>query len=310
MLVSTRLHRLMVRTSPSQGGNRGSNPLGVTIYTATAISSLRFFINLLKGVIHMNKPMHLGHRERVRERIEVGGIACLSDIELLEYILFFSIPRGDTNHLAHHLLDKFVTLEKVFEASKDELMTVEGIGEKSALLLSTFLPAFRRYQMNCLKPKKLEFNSTDKVLTFIKNECLGNQVEHSYAMYLNQSRRLIKLVPFSKGTYNKTQIFVDQVVKEAITLNARYVVVAHNHTAGTTYPSEADAETAVCIYNALQLIKKDLMDFVIVDHFDGFSFVQNGIITANGIIDIYKNPNSSKKSSPEVHTIVQDDDEF
>lgn len=258
----------------------------------------------------MKENMHAGHRERMRNSVDVGGLSCLSDIQTLEYILFFSIPRGDTNSIAHHLLDKFVSLERVLEASKEELMTVEGVGEKSALLISSYLPIFRRYQMKCLQPQKIEFNTTDKILTFMKNECLGNQVEQSYAMYLNQSRKLIKLVPFSKGTYNKTQIFVDQVVKEAITLNARYVIVAHNHTAGTTYPSEADSETATSIYNALALVQKDLMDFVIVDHFDGFSFVENGILTKKGIIDIYKNPNKAKSKNANHNALVHDDDDF
>ncbi len=259
----------------------------------------------------LKENLHKGHRERVRERIEKGGFDCLSDIEILEYILFFSIPRSDTNLLAHRLLKTFASFEGVLEASKDELMTVEGIGQKSAHLLSSYLPVFRYYQMACSKPKSIEYDRTDKVLNFFKNKCLGNKVECSYALYLNQSKRIIKLVHFSKGTFNKTQIFVDQVVKESLTLNARYVVVAHNHTSGSTYPSEADANTAEAIFHALKLVEKSLMDFVIVDHFDGFSFAENGILTESNIINIYQRPQYGLTSKPNpAKPIFHDDDDF
>lgn len=256
--------------------------------------------------------LHAGHRERVRERIEKGTFECLSDVEILEYILFFAIPRADTNLLAHRLLKAFTSFEGVLEASKEELLTVEGIGSKSAHLLSSFLPVFRYYQLACSKPKSIEYNSSEKILTYFKSKCLGNKVECSYALYLNQSKKIIKLIQFSKGTFNKTQIFVDQVVKESLTLNARYVVVAHNHTAGTVYPSEADANTAYAIYHALKLIEKSLMDFVIVDHFNGFSFAENGIISEENIINIYQRPQfgSAQNCTNPADAVFHDDDDF
>lgn len=259
-----------------------------------------------------NENLHAGHRERVRERIEKGTFECLSDVEILEYILFFAIPRADTNLLAHRLLKKFASFQGVIEASKDELESVDGIGSKSAHLLSSYLPVFRFYQMSCTKPKSVEYNTTDKILTLFKNKCLGNKVECSYALYLSQSKRMIKVVEFSKGTYNKTQIFVDQIAKEALTLNARYVVVAHNHTSGTIYPSEADVMTAGAIFNALRTVEKTLMDFVIVDHFEGFSFVENGILNERDIINVYHRPQfgSSAPRPQRLDPNFHDDDDF
>ena len=327
----------MVRTPPSQGGNRGSNPLGVTKTDIILFKWCRFFICYLKIMqnnvafscnlsynilstklrkvlfLMVNKNLHQGHRERVRERINKGGLECLSDIETLEYLLFFTIPRENTNTIAHNLINTFGSFKRVLEATPDELMRVEGIGQKSAALISSYLPLFQRYQRHCLKPKSTIYNSTDKILKFFQNECMGKQVENSYALYLNQSRRIIKLTHFTKGTFNQTQIFVDQVVKEAITLNARYVIVAHNHTSGNVFPSEADCNTAVDLFNALQLVEKDLADFVIVDHFDDFSFVEHDIITEEGITNIYKRPSklfSMQNDFPEFSSLVQDDEDF
>lgn len=258
------------------------------------------------------QSIHAGHRERVRQRIEKGSFECLSDVEMLEYILFFSIPRSDTNALAHSLLTHFGSFERVIEATEKELLAVKGVGNKSAQLISSYLPVFRFYHQQCIHADKKTFDRSDKLLHYFQNLALGQQVEHAYAMFLNQSKRIIKTVLFTKGTYNKTVIFADQVVKEAITHNARYVVVAHNHTAGTCFPSEADNNTAKEIYNALLLVKKELLDFVIVDHFDGYSFKENGIIVPGSIRDIYQRP-APQDSTPPAYTgsfSIQDDEDF
>lgn len=255
--------------------------------------------------------IHAGHRERVRQRIEKGSFDCLSDVEMLEYMLFFSIPRADTNVLAHNLLSHFGSFARVIEASEKELLMVDGIGKKSAQLISSYLPVFRFYHQQCINARKETFDRTDKILHYFQNLALGEQVEHAYAMYLNQSKRLIKTVHFTKGTYNKTVIFADQVVKEAITHNARYVVVAHNHTAGTCFPSEADNRTAEELYNALMLVKKELSDFVIVDHFDGYSFKENGIIGPGKIRNIYKRPEPTDPAPNYTGSFtIQDDEDF
>ena len=235
----------------------------------------------------------------------------LSDVEFLEYILFCAIPQGNTNPIAHKLINKFGSLERVFEASLDELMTVEGVGKKSADLISTYLPAFKRYTKKVSQPKSV-YDSTAKIIKFFQTECMGHQVENSYALYLNQSRRKIKKVHFTKGTYNKTNIFVDQVVKEAITSNARYVVVAHNHTSGTVYPSEADCITAIALDTALKTVKKDLLDFVVLDHFEYFSFFDKGLIDAAGIVNPYLRPSVKQSEKPNFFSGIgiHDDDDF
>ncbi len=262
-----------------------------------------------------SESIHAGHRDRVRQRIEKGSFECLSDIEMLEYMLFFSIPRADTNVLAHNLIKHFGSFQRVIEASAQELLAVDGIGNKSAQLLSSYLPVFRFYHQCCIKPDKLTFDKTEKAIKYFQNITLGEQVEHAYAMYLNQSKRIIKVVHFSRGTYNETQIFIDQVVKEAITHNARYVVIAHNHTAGSCFPSEADIRTASNIFQALNLVKKELMDFLIVDHFDDYSFVENGILTKEGVRNIYARPTQAytpitPHNEPESPRNIQDEDEF
>ena len=78
---------------------------------------------------------HDGHRARLREIFHNAGVSGLTEVNMLELLLFYALPRRDTNPIAHRLIDRFGTLEAVFEADMDTLMTVEGVGESAATLL-------------------------------------------------------------------------------------------------------------------------------------------------------------------------------
>ena len=91
-----------------------------------------------------NRPVHENHRERMRRRVEKYGLDSLEEHEALEYLLFFVIPRRDTNPLAHALIGRFGSFAGVLEASEEELRTVEGIGPAAARFLH-MLPAVDRY---------------------------------------------------------------------------------------------------------------------------------------------------------------------
>ena len=96
--------------------------------------------------------VHDGHRSRMRKRYRHEGLDGFAPHEVLELLLFYGRARGDTNALAHSLLDCFGSLKGVLEATPEQLMTVKGIGEESATLLSLMLPMFRRYSA-CLIEK-------------------------------------------------------------------------------------------------------------------------------------------------------------
>ena len=85
--------------------------------------------------------MHEGHRERVKRRFRQEGLDSFSDIQALELLLFYVIPRVDTNPIAHALLDHFGSLSQVLDASPEELMKVPGIGENAAVFLTLLILA-------------------------------------------------------------------------------------------------------------------------------------------------------------------------
>ena len=76
--------------------------------------------------------LHENHRARMQARVERDGVESLAEHEALEYLLYLSIPRMDTNELAHRLIEHFGDFCKVMEAEQEELAQVDGIGPKSA----------------------------------------------------------------------------------------------------------------------------------------------------------------------------------
>lgn len=235
-----------------------------------------------------DKPaIHSGHRARVREKIKLGGsFGNMLDHEFLEFILFQSIPRGDTNPLAHRILDKFGSLNKVLEASYLELMQVEGVGESTALHIASYMEAVKRYLKGTTEHNKY-FDDTEYIKEYFQALCMGNKYEHAYAAFLNKSKALIKTEKLSEGSIDTTGFYIDKIVELALFHKASYVVIAHNHTSGNVNPSPNDVLNAELLMSALLDVRKSLLDFVIVDHLNAYSFLDHGIIKDNRVFSIF-----------------------
>ena len=91
-----------------------------------------------------DENLHAKHRARMQERVERDGLDSLAEHEALEYLLFLSIPRADTNALAHRLIQHFGDFCKVLEAEPEELMQVEG-----AFHLPCHCNSHQDYQSHC-----------------------------------------------------------------------------------------------------------------------------------------------------------------
>ena len=118
--------------------------------------------------------MHSGHRQRMRERIEKNGLDSLADHEVLEVLLYYVQPRVNTNQQAHRLMKKFGSLSAVLNADVTALMEVEGIGEKSALFLSSLSEISRRYMIDSFEHRKKPVSLQD-LTDYMKSLFLGEK---------------------------------------------------------------------------------------------------------------------------------------
>ena len=131
-----------------------------------------------------DENLHAKHRARMQERVERDGLDSLAEHEALEYLLFLSIPRADTNALAHRLIQHFGDFCKVLEAEPEELMQVEGVGPKSARLISTVMACSRYYELKKRKTR-LSLNSAETAIAYARLPCsksgTGNASDRSYS---------------------------------------------------------------------------------------------------------------------------------
>lgn len=102
-----------------------------------------------------SRNLHENHRARVRKRFEHEGLKTFADHNVLELLLFYSIPQKDTNDIAHRLLDEFGSLSAVFDAPKDVLMNVVGVGENTATLIKLMPELFSRYEQDKIKNESI-----------------------------------------------------------------------------------------------------------------------------------------------------------
>ena len=182
--------------------------------------------------------LHDGHRARKKELFRRNGLDGFADHEVLELLLYYAIPRKDTNEIAHRLLAKFGSLQNVFHAPAEELAKVDGVGESAALYL-TLLPEVHKRAMRSVGKERV-LNSVDKCGRFFLELLAQERQEILYQACLDGKGKLLSCKKLSQGSADCTALSVRQVVENALLSGASAVVLAHNHPSGVALPSESD----------------------------------------------------------------------
>ena len=207
--------------------------------------------------------MHEGHRERVKRRFRQEGLDSFSDIQALELLLFYVIPRVDTNPIAHALLDHFGSLSQVLEASPEELCKVPGVGENGALLLN-LIPQMGRFYMTDRAKSATILTSLEQCAEFLVPRFFGRKLETVFLLCLDAKCKVLCCKELGEGSVNSTGLSIRRVVETALGVNASSVVLAHNHPSGLAIPSPEDIQTTRRIAMALQAVEITLVDHIIV----------------------------------------------
>ncbi len=220
---------------------------------------------------------HTGHRHRLRWRFEENGLQGFSDHEILELLLTYAIPRIDVNPLAHKLMTAFGSFDAVLDASPEELKKVDGMGERSAALLSMMVPVFQRYEQQKLQQKK-RFTTYSALASYCNTLFMGAREEQFYLLCFDAKLQLIKAVNMAIGTADEVHVSPKQIVREALRLGAVTVAVTHNHPSGDPKPSPDDIELTRNIKEALDMVEIRLADHVVVGALDTFSIFRNSLL--------------------------------
>jgi DNA repair protein RadC len=219
---------------------------------------------------------HDGHRKRLKARFIKSGLDDFEPHNVLELVLFYGVPRKDTNPIAHRLINRFGSLSAVLDAKPEELMKVDGITENTAVLISMLPAIARKY----LEDKVEVVNSVEgfsDVGAYLMPKFVGRTVETVMLASLDNKNRIISCTIVAEGENDKANVSKRKVMEEAMRVGATRVILAHNHPRGFAMPSNEDIFLTEEIYSLLKSVGIDLVDHLIFAEDDFVSLAASGI---------------------------------
>lgn len=207
--------------------------------------------------------MHEGHRQRLKKRFLEEGLDGFTDVQALELLLFYAVPRVDTNPIAHALLEHFGSLSQVLEAEPAELTKIAGVGESAALLLHLVPQLGRKYMVDRTAASRV-LPTLESCAQYLVPRFFGRKTETVFLLCLDAKCKVLGCKEVGQGGTNSTAVSVRKIVETAIGVNASAVVLAHNHPSGLAVPSSEDIQVTRQIAQALKAVEIVLADHIIV----------------------------------------------
>lgn len=219
--------------------------------------------------------IHDGHRERVKKEFLQNGFDMNTPPhKIIEMLLFYSIPRKDTNEFAHELLNRFGSVSGILDAPVEELVKVPGISTNTAALIKLIIPIARIY-LTETNSKDKRFLREDDVCEYLMNRYFGYKNEVFSVVSFSGNGRMLGFDILASGNVNEVHASARKVIETVINRNAVCAIIAHNHPNGTALPSDEDVAVTENIKSALDHINVKLLDHIIIAGDDYVSMRQS-----------------------------------
>lgn len=219
--------------------------------------------------------IHDGHREKKRQQFLQHGLDSFADHEVLELLLFYAIPRKDTNPIAHALMDRFGSLDAVLSAPVEELCRVNGVGPAAAALLKLTPQVYRRARMAAAERERV-LNSSQRAGDYLLELFTGETAEVLYELCLDRKGKLLACRRVGEGGVSSINVDLRKIVENALLTGASGVILSHNHPSGIALPSADDCAATVRVREALKTVGLVLVDHIVVADGDYVSMADSG----------------------------------
>lgn len=221
--------------------------------------------------------IHDGHRDRLRETFVKNGLDDFHPHNVLELLLFYSVPRKDTNEIAHGLIDEFGSIDRVFDADIEQLVKVKGITYNSAVLIK-MIPQLARYYMSHKAQRGEALKGVKLMGEYFVSKFIGEVHEVLYILFLDNKLQIVACKKMAEGNTESVEMRIDQIIRLAANIEATRVVISHNHPDGNPTPSSEDIALTLRLHEALKLINKELVDHIVVGDYGYISFAELGML--------------------------------
>ncbi len=227
-------------------------------------------------MIEKKNNLHKNHRKRLKDKVKKFGLECLAYHEILELFLTYSIPRRDTNPIAHNLIEHFGSFSGVIDAEYDDLLKVDGVGPESALFLSNLSQFMEIYYKNKAETKVSILKSTSACVQFFRDNYSIKNNEFMVMACLGKSKKVIKTYLYKGKDETEVTFDVNQIAKKINDNGVKSVVLYHTHPNGSVEPSYADFEGTQSLINVCLTHGIDFEDHIILNESEHYSFKSYG----------------------------------
>lgn len=224
-----------------------------------------------------NIDLKAGHRKRLRERFVKCGNSAFADYELVELLLTFSIPVRDVKETSKILLSRFGSLRALLDADIDDLQSIDGVGEATAILIKLIKSMQIEYNAESIKGMK-KLSSPEDVLKFADSILAGSRDEKFFVFYLDSKNRVIFYEICAEGTINQAHIYPRKIIRKAMEVNASGLIMVHNHPSGDSKPSEEDINLTKKISEIAKPLDIRVLDHLIIGKGESFSLSTHELI--------------------------------
>lgn len=225
----------------------------------------------------MAAHQHQQHRQRMKQRFLKEGLDNFQPHEILEMLLYYTIPQRNTNDIAHNLINKYGSLEKVLQADIDSLIEEKYITENTAVLFKLITQTTKIYNTRC-SDERAVLTEKKSIEKFFVSLYVGETSEKLYAVCLDESLRVIDFKNVSEGTSDSVRINIRDIIEFSIKCKSNKIIISHNHPNFDEQPSREDIEQTRRIETILKGIDITLIDHIIVSRDKIFSMRGEGII--------------------------------
>lgn len=215
-----------------------------------------------------------GHRERLRKKFLDDKLA---EYEKLEMMLGYVVPRRDVRPLAHALLQHFGSLSQVLAADYKDLIAFPGVGRNIAIFFKLINEIMVDGYKNTITAQSI-FHDYNALQNYCKYKLANKSVEEFHVLYLDAELRLIQDEKHSVGTFDSSTVYIREIVKHALELNATNIAFVHNHPANDNGFSNQDIETTEYIQKLLNGLDIKLVDHFVIGPHTMTSARSNGLI--------------------------------
>lgn len=229
--------------------------------------------------------IHSGHRGRVKTEFLARGMEGWPDHRVLELLLFYAIPQGDVNALAHTLINHFGSLSGVFDAAPEELKKVPGIGEHTALLLKLIPAVGQRYVADRSGRGDTVYDGRD-AMRILYPYFYGARHEMIYVLCLDSKHKVLGVRKIAEGGIESAEVNVRGLVETVMSMNAAAIYIAHNHISNLAVPSIADWSSTDVLRSLLKQMEIDLVDHIVFSDDDSVSLRESELYGGRTIYKI------------------------